>query len=249
VLIERLNVWSDDDAIVFKSHSGGPANGIPGVPDNQRPFGVDNVTVRLSTIGRSERANGVKFGTASHGRFSDVVVEDVHVKNTYHSGIVVEAIDGAAVRNLTFRRITMHGVGEPIFLLNGKRTEFTGPPRHIDTVRFEDISGGVRRAPIADNRDRRRNGSAISGQTIGGTTYRIYSLLFSNVDLTVEGGQSGPLPDPPEYTGVYPEAWMWKPPSSAYFFRHVTGLTMRDSSTTVAKPDVRQQVEMRDVIR
>jgi hypothetical protein len=249
VLIERLNVWGDDDAIVFKSYAGGPANGIPGVPDDQRPFGVDNVTVRLSTVGRSERANGIKFGTASHGAFANVVVEDVHVKNVYHSGIVVEAIDGAAVSNLTFRRITMHGVGEPIFLLNGRRAEFAGPPRYIDTVRFEDISGGVRLTPIANDHDRRRNGSAISGQTDGGTSYRIYSLLFSNVDLTVEGGQASALPDPPEYTGVYPEAWMWKPPSYGYFFRHVNGLTMRDSSTTVAKPDVRQQIELRDVIR
>lgn len=43
---------------------------------------VDGATVRLSTVGRSERANGVKFGTASVGPFRNVVVEDVLVKHT-----------------------------------------------------------------------------------------------------------------------------------------------------------------------
>ncbi|HSK95492.1 MAG TPA: glycosyl hydrolase family 28 protein, partial [Euzebyales bacterium] len=248
VLIERVSVWSDDDSIVFKSYSGGPSNGIPGTPDAQRPFGVDGVTVRLATIGRSERANGVKFGTASHGAFRDVVVEDVLVKNTYHTGIVVQAIDGAVVHDLTFRRVTMHGVGEPILLLNGRRTEYTGAPRWIDTVRFEDISGGVRLSPIADGRDRRRYGSAISGQTDGGTTHRIYSLLFSNVRLTVQGGLTSVPPDPAEYTGVYPEAWMWKPPSYGWYFRHVTGLTTRATTATPSSPDTRRETELRDVL-
>lgn len=249
VLIERVNVWSDDDSIVFKSYSGGPANGIPGIPDADRVFGVDNVTVRLSSVGRSQRANGVKFGTASHGAFTNVVVEDVHVKNAYHSAIVVQAIDGAAVSSLTFRRITMHGVGEPFFLLNGRRAEYNGSPKYIDTVRFEDIRGGVRLTPIDDGRDRRRYGSAISGQVDRGATHKIYSLLFSNVHLTAQGGLASAPPDPAEFTGVYPEAWMWKPPSYGYFFRHVNGLTIRASSTTPSSPDVRREIELRDVVR
>jgi polygalacturonase len=38
-LIERVNVWSDDDSICFKSYSS---------------VGVDDATLRLSTVGHSE---------------------------------------------------------------------------------------------------------------------------------------------------------------------------------------------------
>jgi polygalacturonase len=225
-LVERDSVWSDDDSICFKSYSG---------------TGVENATVRLDTVGRSQRANGVKFGTASFGSFADVVVEDVLVKHTDKGALTVTAVDGASVADLTFRRITIDDALRAFFVLLGRRTEATSPPRWVSGVRFEDVVGSGLVEP-----------SAMSGQTLDGTTYRPYDLLLSGVAVTVAGGVRTMPGEPAEYAGIYPESNYWtgnsKLPASAYFYRHVDGLTVRDATTTVGQPDVRPPTAFRDVL-
>jgi len=220
VVIERCNIFSDDDSICFKS-------GIAA--------GVDNVTVRYCNVGKSERANGIKFGTASYGAFTNMIFEDVYVKDCDKAGIAIEAVDGANIYNITFRRITLNDVGSPFYAIIGTRcTTPSGSPvkmGSIDGLRYEAISGGNMKYTT---------GSPISGTVASGVTYTIYSLLFSNVDVDYAGGLTSIPADPPEMGTEYPECDDWgNLPAYGYYVRHVNGISFIDSTTTVSPTDVR----------
>ncbi|MFG2039368.1 glycoside hydrolase family 28 protein [Dactylosporangium sp. NPDC048998] len=222
VLIERVNVWSDDDAICFKSYT----------------TGVDSALVRLSSVGHSQRANGVKFGTESRGSFRNVVVEDVLVKNVDKAALTIASVDGATVSNITFRRITVDHALRLFFVLAGKRAESPNPPGPIDGVHFESITGTGLAAP-----------SMATGQSLDGTTYRLYDVLLSEVHQWVPGGARTVPPEPAEYAGLYPESSFLTgdSPAYGYFFRHVDGVTIREASSAPRRPDVRQHVALSDV--
>jgi len=224
VLVERVSVWSDDDAICLKSYS---------------TKGVDGVTVRLATVGNSTRANGVKLGTASFGAFRNVVVEDVLVKHVDKSALTVTVVDGATAANLTFRRVAIDDSLRTLFVLLGKRNEATSLPRWVSGIRFEDIAATNLVEP-----------SAISGQALDGTTYRLYDVLLSEVHQVVAGGVRQMPPEPAEYAGIYPEGNYWtgnsKLPTYGHYFRHIDGLTVRASTTGVRQSDVRPALALRD---
>jgi hypothetical protein len=226
VLVERVSVWSDDDAICFKSYSA---------------MGVDGATVRLSTVGRSGRANGVKLGTASRGAFRNVVVEDVLVKHVSKGAIAVTAVDGAAVGNLTFRRVTVDDALRAFFVLLGRRTEAASLPRWLSGLRLEGITGARLVEP-----------SVMSGQALAGTTYRLSDVVLAGVHLVMAGGVRTMPGQPAEYAGIYPESNYWtgnsKLPVSGWYFRHVDGITIRGSTAAVLQPDVRPALSLDDVI-
>ena len=210
VLVERVDVWSDDDSICFKSYS---------------PRGVDGAVVRLSTVGRSERANGVKFGTESAGAFRDVVVEDVLVKHVDKAAVTVTAVDGAVVTNLAFRRVTVDHALRAFFVLLGRRAQSSREPRVVSGLDFESLTGTGLSEP-----------AALSGQSADGATYRLYAILVSDVHQTITAAAGG---DASEYTGAYPESNLFTgvadSPARGYFLRHVDAVTIRASTTAGAR--------------
>jgi hypothetical protein len=221
VLVERVSVWSDDDAICFKSYASG----------------VDGAVVRLSTVGHSERANGVKFGTASAGGFRNVLVEDVLVKDVDKAALTIISVDGATIANLTFRRITIADALRTFFVLRGKRTESTRPPGPVSGLRFEDITAvGMAEPAVA------------SGERLNGSTYGLYGILVAGVRQTVPGGATQIPAEPGEYTGAYPESTFLsrstEPPAYGYYFRYATGVTVRDSTSIPRQPDARPEVDL-----
>ncbi|MFC7549150.1 glycoside hydrolase family 28 protein [Plantactinospora sp. GCM10030261] len=249
VLIERVNAFTDDDAICFKSHR--TAND-PASPS----LGVHGAVVRLSTVGGSTRANGVKFGTASHGAFHDIVVEDVLVKRTKNAGIVITAVDGATVSNLSFRRITIDQTKRAFFVVLGRRV-WVDPegvphpspdPRWVSGLRFEDITATRVSHELPSNH--LGNGSAMSGtREATGVTYKLYDLLFSNVRISLANGGTAQPTEPREYAGEYPESTYWTTLAPyGFFYRHVDGLTVRGSSATVPDPRGRPMTSTSDVV-
>ncbi|GAA2395389.1 hypothetical protein GCM10010170_110130 [Dactylosporangium salmoneum] len=226
VVVERTSIWTDDDSIVMKSYD---------------PVGVDDVTVRLSTVGHSERANGVKLGTESMGAFRGVTVEDVLVKHTLRSALTVTVVGGATARGLTFRRITAQDAYRAFFVLLGERTDGKTPlaePRWVSGVRLEDVTGTGLREP-----------SVASGETIGGHPYRVYDLLVSALHQELPGGAAAQPAAPAEYTGNYPESSMWPAlPGSGLYVRHASGVTVRDATATLAAPDVRPAAVYADAL-
>lgn len=225
VLVERVNIWTDDDAICFKTYS----------------KGVDGAVVRLSTIGHSERANGVKFGTESAGAFRNVLVEDVLVKHVDKAAITVVAVDGATVSSLTFRRITIADALRVFFVLLGKRTGAAKSPTWMSGIHLEDIAGLGLAKP-----------SVVTGQSLDGTTYRLYDILLSNVHQVVTGGAQTVPDELVEYSGAYPESSFLSRdselPAYGYFFRYIDGVTVRGCTATTRTPDIRPSRAVYDVL-
>ncbi|WP_027343088.1 glycoside hydrolase family 28 protein [Hamadaea tsunoensis] len=229
VLIERVEVYSEDDSICFKSQQGRP--------------GVTGAVVRLATVGRSG-ANGVKLGTASFNAFRDVTVEDTLVKHTSRGGITLADVDGATIAQAAFRRITIDDSLRAIFVVIGVRTS-SATNRWISGLRFEDITaaaGDPATAHLA-------TGVVMSGTAYSTATYHIDDVLLSNVKITITTPSTAAWQYPPEYSNYYPEANIW-PNINAYGFyvRHADGVTMRASSATAPSPGTRPMTTTDDVL-
>jgi polygalacturonase len=227
VLVENCTIASEDDSICIKSGT---------------RRGVDDVTIRHNHVLQSIVANGLKFGTASYGSFSNVTFDTNTVDSADKAGMAVESVDGADISNIHFRNITLHQVGSPVFILLGDRGTTPADDVHkvgsIDGVTFENVTADATHTW----------GSAISGTTTGGTTYRLKNLSFTNVQVTGKGGLATVPADPPEYAGQYPDPNLWGDlPAFGYFIRHADGVTFTGSSATPSPADARKATVTRDV--
>ena len=81
VMIANCTIDSGDDSICLKS-------------GNSR--GVNDLLVNNCTITKSQ-SNGLKFGTASTGTFTNVTFQNCTVMNTAHSAMAVESVDGGTI--------------------------------------------------------------------------------------------------------------------------------------------------------
>ncbi|MCA9675782.1 MAG: hypothetical protein KC464_12145, partial [Myxococcales bacterium] len=250
VLIEDVTVASGDDSICLKSGSA---------------TGTEDVVVRRSHTTQSGVANGVKFGTASVGAFRRILVEDVVIEHAQAAAMAVESVDGAAIHDVTFRRITTHDVGTPFFVLLGSRDRDPTRVGSIDGVAFEDITGDAMRYAW---------GSIVTGTKIGDQTFGISNISFTDIDLTFKGAGASPNPTPftddnfPEYQGPvpgqpgtyynqYPDAKFitgvggredtsYKGPGYGLFLRHATGVSFTTCRMAVDGPDPRPWHDTKD---
>lgn len=219
-LIENCTINSDDDCIC-------PKSGILA--------GVNDLMVRGCNV-MSVRANGLKFGTGSYGRFTDSRFEDIMIKHCNNAGIALESVDGAGISNITFRGIDMNRTAVPFYVIIGRRdTVPAGSPNRgigsIDSILFEDISA-VNQLSDA--------GSCISGNFVSGVTYPVSNLKFNRCNITFRGGINTIPPTPPEMGEQYPEyKVLGKMPAYGYFLRHVRNVTFTNCVTSVFPPDAR----------
>lgn len=128
VSICDCRVEAGDDGIVFKSSY--TLNRL----DFCKDITVENCSVK-------SRCNAIKFGTETNGGFYDISIKNVDISDTRLAGIAVESVDGATVKNLTFRDIKMTNVGTPFFIHLGKRLR--GPAGlkigEISDILFENV--------------------------------------------------------------------------------------------------------------
>jgi polygalacturonase len=211
VLIDSVDVYSEDDSICLKSGSA---------------WGVYDVTVRNSHIFQSSVANALKLGTASSGSFKKVLFENIVIDDADKAAMAVESVDGAAIDGIQFQNIQFHKTGSAVFILLGRRGN---PPQvgSIQNISFTNITGDTRHPW----------GSAISGTTIGSTTYSLQNINFNNVHVTNQGGLTTIPSDPPEYAGQYPDPNLWgNLPAFGYYIRHANGVSFDKASSTMAQP-------------
>jgi polygalacturonase len=230
VTIDHCTITSGDDALCFKS----------GVRR-----GVDDVTVTNSTV-QSVGSNALKFGTGSYGGFTNVTFDGITILGTgaHNAAMSVESVDGADVKNITFRNITFQNVGAPLLVVLGDRgpSTYGGWPSNdvhktgsLDTVSYENVTGS--------------NVTSTLGSLITGTpTERVKDISFANVHIATLGGMTTVPADPPEYTTEYPEVSMFgNEPAFGYFIRHADGVTFTGSTVTATPTDARRAIESRDV--
>ena len=237
IVIEGCTVRSGDDSICLKSGS---------------PKGLRRVVVKNCRTTRSGVANGLKLGTASRGAFEDIVFEDIRISDAQAAAIAVESVDGAAISNVTFRRIEATNTGTPFFVLLGRRGN--APIGTMRSVLFEKVRSTGARYPW---------GSLVSGAPpdVDGR-HDLEGVVFRDVDVAFVGksGRTGPrMFGPgsaeafPEYTGAYPDAKFvfatkeakqetldYALPAWGFFVRHATDVRFERCRANVTGTDDRK---------
>ena len=222
VLVANCTIDSGDDSICLKSGN---------------PRGVNDLLVTNCVITRSQ-SNGLKFGTASTGPFTNIAFQNCTVLNTAHSAMAVESVDGAAISDVTFQGINFSGCQNAIFIILGTRDAGV-TPGSVNGITFRNITG----SSMTDTR-----GCPISGCITNGATYPLQNLLFDNVNVSFAGGLGSIPSAPPEYAGQYPENTMWgNLPAYGYYIRHATNVTFTNCFTSAASPDARPWLATNDV--
>jgi polygalacturonase len=223
VIVANCTIDSGDDSICLKS-------------GNSR--GVNDVMVKNCTITKSQ-SNGLKFGTASTGAFSNITFQDCTVLNTSHSAMAVESVDGGAISDVTFQGINFSGCQNAIFIVLGSRDAGVSPGS-VNGITFRNITG----SNMTDTR-----GCPISGCFTNGVDYKISNLLFDNVNISFAGGLGSVPSAPPEYAGQYPENTMWgNLPAYGYYIRHAANVTFTNCFTSAASVDFRPWLATNDVL-
>jgi polygalacturonase len=221
VTIENCTIDSGDDSICLKS-------------GNSR--GINDLLVKNCMITKSQ-SNGLKFGTASTGTFTNITFQDCTVLNTAHSAMAVESVDGGMISGVTFQRINFSGCQNAIFIILGSRSGAS--VGSVSGITFRDITG----SSMTDTR-----GCPISGCFTNGVTYRLKNILFDNVNISFSGGLGSIPANPPEYAGQYPENTIWgNLPAYGYYLRHATNVTFTNCFTSAATADARPWINTNDV--
>jgi len=232
-----------DDGICLKSHSA--------------DFICRNVYIHNNKIRTS--ANGIKFGTASLGGFSNIRIVSNVVFDTFRSAITFAAVDGGIVENITVDSLRSINTGNVIFLRIGERR--SGKKGRMNNISISNVyaevpatkpdAGYNYEGPVEDNP---RNISPSS--IVGMPDALIQNITLKNIEIRYPGGGNpnyakvglDELNKVPEMAAAYPEFSMFRElPAWGFYIRHANGITFDNVTLSCAKKDYRTAIVMDDV--
>jgi polygalacturonase len=218
VRIRDCDIESGDDALCLKATSALPCR---------------NITASGCKL--STRCNAIKLGTESLGDFRKIKITHCQIRDTGLSGIALNSVDGAHLRDVTVADITMDGVAVPISMRLGARLktfragDTPKPPGLLRDITIKNV---------------RATGAREIGLLINGIPgHPVENLMLKNIEVELPGG--GSLADAGvqflEKEAAYPEFNMFSKimPTYGIYVRHVRGITFKNVRTTVKNPDAR----------
>lgn len=231
VFISDSLIDTGDDAICLKSES--PYGGVARVSKN---ITITNCVLTCC-------CNGLKFGTASFGRFENITFsnsvifnEDVELKSRVISGIALEIVDGGSIEGIVISNIRMQRARTPLFIRLGNRQRRT------------DTSAGSLRGVRIENVY--ATGSILTSSITGLPGHDIEDVTLSGIRIeSEEGGKADWIKrEIPELPTAYPEARMFGR-LSAYglYSRHVKGLNLNQIEFTCSATEERPAIFCDDV--
>ncbi|MEM6262584.1 MAG: glycosyl hydrolase family 28 protein [Bacteroidota bacterium] len=243
VRITHCFVNSADDGICLKSHSA--------------DYSCDSIYIADCTVRSS--ASAVKFGTRSHGGFSNVIIERIKVYDTFRSAIAIECVDGGELENVIVQDITATNTGNAIFIRLAKRhTKTVGTLRNVNLKNI-DVEVAFKRPDY----DYEVRGPALPffhntfpSSITGIPGHAVENVVLENINIRYPGkGNSGlaylpvsRLTSVPEKIKAYPEFSMFgELPAWGLYVRHVKGLTLKDITMSIDEADYRPAIIMDDV--
>lgn len=123
VHIHDCDLETGDDGIVLKSSY--TLNRL-GICEN---IHVENCSVK-------SRCSAIKIGTETNGGFKNIRIEHVDIRETRITGIAIESVDGAIIKDITIKNINMRNAGAPLFIHLGNRMR---GPKGLDVGSIENI--------------------------------------------------------------------------------------------------------------
>ncbi|MGV8094097.1 MAG: glycoside hydrolase family 28 protein [Mangrovibacterium sp.] len=244
VKITNCYVNAADDGICLKSHHKGYCNDS---------IYIANCTVRSS-------ASALKFGTASHGGFKNVKIENIYIYDTFRSAIALESVDGGILENIEISDITANNTGNAIFIKLGHRNR-DGQVGTLKNIRIRNITVQV---PFGapDLRYEIRGPelpffhNVFPASITGLPGHYVENVSLENIRIIYPGRANKGyaylpvhrLKDVPESESEYPEFSMFgELPAWGFYVRHMKGLTMKDISLKVLEYDFRPAFVFDDV--
>ncbi|MEU2616636.1 glycosyl hydrolase family 28 protein [Streptomyces sp. NPDC007157] len=220
VTVTDANIKANDDALVFKS-------------DYALGAKLPNGHVRVSDSSLSAKCcNALMFGSETCGDFSDYQFENIRIEGADKSGLGMVSMDGAKISDVHYKDITMTGVHSPIMEKIGTRRRCGNSPGigSISDVTYENITA-TGATP------------SFSPTLWGESGHRIHGVTFTDVDITVPGGNgtmSAGVPgnDPKDYN---PKA-IGTRPAYGWYLHNADDIQFTDSSVKFAADDGRPAV-------
>jgi hypothetical protein len=214
---------------------------------------VANCTVRSS-------ASAIKFGTASHGGFKNVKIENIYIFDTFRSAIALESVDGGILENIEINDITANNTGNAIFIKLGHRNV----DGKVGTLKNVKISNVVVQVPFgAPDLKYEIRGPELEffhnpfpASITGLPDHAVENVSLENIRIIYPGRANNGyahlplhrLQDVPENESKYPEFSMFgELPSWGFYVRHVKGLSMKNISLKVEEYDFRPAFVFDDV--
>ncbi len=220
VTITGANIKANDDALVFKS-------------DYALGAKLPNGHVRVSDSSLSARCcNALMFGSETCGDFSDYQFQKIRIEGADKSGLGMVSMDGAKISDVHYRDITMTGVHSPIMEKIGTRKRCGDSPGvgSISDVTYDNVTATG-------------NSPSFSPTLWGESGHRISGITFTNVHITVPGGNGTmstgvPSNDPKDYN---PKA-IGTRPAYGWYLHNADHVHFTDSSVKFAANDGRPAV-------
>lgn len=235
VLVQNIRALAGDDVICIKSLSMEIGENIL----------VENVKSRYANC------HLVKIGTETHGGVKNLTVRNV--EGTCRYGIAIESVDGAAVENILYENILLHSCSTPLFIKLGNRGRtFEGGPKPAPLSTMKNITiRNVRNTDIGYVEV--RNGPGV-GSAIGGSpNLKIEDLTIEDCDFLYFGSvmdKDFVYRDIPENDDKYPEFNIYGTcPAYGLYFRHISGLTLKNVKVHVKNSDIRPAIVFDDASR
>ncbi len=243
VRITRCNIDAADDGICLKSYYPGHTN--------------DSIFIAHCKVCSS--ASAIKFGTASHGGFKNVFIDNIEVYDTYRSAIAIETVDGGNLENVRVTRIHARNTGNAIFIRLGHRSGEA--PGYLKNIYIGQMDVEVPFGRPDEAYDLRGPALSFFHNPIPSSITGIPGNFVENViieDLEIrcpgratKGMAYVPLwrlESVPEAINSYPEFSMFgELPSWGFYVRHVQGITFRNVTLKLAADDFRPAFVFDDV--
>jgi hypothetical protein len=244
VRITNCVVNSADDGICLKSHS--------------LTHLCDSVYIADCVIRSS--ASAIKLGTRSYGGFTNVMIKNIRVYDTFRSAVAIECVDGGVLENVLVDGIDAVNTGNAIFIRLGKRYRL-GERNVLRNVILRNIN--VQVAFGRPDYDYQIRGpdlpffhNTFPSSITGIPGHPVENVILENIVIRYPGrGNNGlanlplwRLDDVPEQVEDYPEFSMFgELPAWGLYVRHVRGLTLRNVRLSIDAPDYRPPIVFDDV--
>jgi len=235
-VVRGCNIDSEDDAICLKS--------------GDRP--CDDVLVEHCRLRSS--CNGLKFGTASHGGFKNIICRSLDIYDVYISAIALEIVDGGEMENVRVSDIKIKDSNNAIFLRLGHRNVH-GEIGSFHGVTISNVTAQIPNRPAdqftkfpdyGKHNSRRTLMTAaiigLPGHPVQDVTLQDISIVYGGIGNEPQPGQLtlDNLAKVPERTADYPEISSFGIlPAWGFYCRHAEGIHFNNVILRVQNSDYR----------
>ncbi|WJV45237.1 glycoside hydrolase family 28 protein [Streptomyces flavofungini] len=221
VTITGAHLDANDDALAFKS-------------DYALGAKLSNGRVRVSDSYLSAGCcNALMFGSETCGDFTDYRFERIRIEGSEKSGLGMVSMDGSKISDVHYKDITMTGVRSPIMQKIGNRKRCGNNPGvgSISDITYTNVKA--------------TGASPSFSPTLWGESghSRIKDVTFTDVDLTVPGG-NGTMPTdvPSNKSTDYNPKSIGTRPAYGWYIRRADRITFVDSEVRFGSDDGRPAV-------